>query len=130
MGVNPRELHGLSAQYGGILFMLYQTTVAGTASYRIPDVNGLVHVTPLIVIGFGGIMTGNGGVGDTIQLQDSGGNAISEAIDVSALLTGDIFACSTITMQNAILAKNEGLLVVTASGATALCFANCLRYTP
>jgi hypothetical protein len=126
-GIYPKQLGPIGTQYGGVPFVMYQMTVAGTATYNIPDNHGLVGITPALVIGFGGVMTGVGGAGDTVQLQDQSGNAISEAIDVSALTTGDTFSCATLTVANAALNKDEGIRVVTASGATALCFIQLVR---
>lgn len=123
-GIAAKQLGVHTSTYGAVPYHAIQATVAGTSSYTVfaPGVPQQGRVTR-----FTGVMTGNGAAGDTVQLQDQDGNAITEAIDVSALSTNDHFASATLVETYRKLKKGDSLLVVTASGA--LCEV-CIEITP
>jgi hypothetical protein len=64
-----------------------------------------------------GVMTGVGQVGDTVQLKDGDGNAITEAVDLSALSDKDAFDFSSFDDAYWDIDKGGNIEVETASDA-------------
>jgi hypothetical protein len=80
----------------------------------------------LRVIDWWVVMTGAGAVGDTVQLTDQAGNAISSAVDVSAAGDNDIVSGGEVADAYADITKWTGdILVVTASDALCRVYVMC-----
>lgn len=115
-GIIPRNVGGITTSLGAVPFLFQKQTVAGTSTYQIFPGGAPFSCQ---VVGFFGTMSGAGGAGDTIQLQDKSGNAITDAIDVSALTTKDVFDCATLDSTYWTITKGDNLKIVTASDALA-----------
>jgi hypothetical protein len=106
----------------------------GHVAYEIPvDVSAAgtvkIHKGPserrLRVKGVHGVMTAAGGT--SVQVQDLAGNAISDAIDVSALADKAVFSASTIddTYWDIDPHAGEGLQVVVVGAVSARVYVQC-----
>ncbi len=120
-GVNGRALNSYStdvssSQYndGVPTSKVFIQTVSGTSTYV------FTPSRPVRVIGVRGVMSGAGGAGDTITVQNSAGTAISAVIDVSAMADKEVFVSASIDDAVSSIARDAGgFKVVTASGAVA-----------
>lgn len=114
-GIEGTSLAYHSDKLGAVPYIRKVTCVAGTSSYSI---NPEGFSRSARVIGMWGIMTGNGAAADTVQLTDGADNAITEAIDLSALSANDLFSAATVNATNRTITVNQYLKVATASDAT------------
>jgi len=113
------------AEMGLVPFVIGTTTSAGTSSYSMHD--GHAPFT-YVVTGLLGYMRAAGGAGDTVQLTDLAGNAITEAINLAALADNAFFQAQTINDANWVIENYaDDLLVVTASGAVCVVIIDCIR---
>lgn len=127
-GLDPRQLGYYRGPWGGICFALAEVTVAGTSTYQLfPD--GCPY-TQVRVLGMYGIMSGAGAAADTVQLQDHNSNAITEAVDVSALSANDKWDASVIDRTYYDVEKGENLKIVTASGALSEVWVELVHINP
>lgn len=127
-GIGPDQLRWHGDQVGGVPFKRGQTTVAGTTTYDLwPDGCPYAYVR---VLGMSGVMTGAGGAGDTVQLQDGSGNAITEAVPVNALSDKDKWDASVIDDAYHTIKKGEKLKIVTASDALSEVYVELLHINP
>ena len=115
-GIFPLQLGPHGGVYGGLAFWLGKRTVAGTATYQLFP-NGNPFPRSVRVMGMMGIMTGAGAAADTVQLQDKDSNAITEAVDVSALSDQDKWDCSVVNDAYYEIKPGDNLKIATASGA-------------
>lgn len=123
-GISGPHLAPVRDYYGGVSYMLSAQTSAGTSTYQLFPGGAPFAVK---VIRVRGIMTGAGAASDTVQVQDGSSNAISNAIDVSALSEDDTFEEATIDTTYYTIQKGSNLKIVTASDALALVFVEVIR---
>lgn len=117
-GISGRQLNSYSsdtssAQYnnGIVKGSLFVQTTSGVSSYKwFPE-----H--PIRVTHMSGVMSGAGAASDTFQLKDGAANAISDAVDVSALGDKSVWNAATIDDAYSTIDLGESLELVTASGA-------------
>ena len=128
-GIDPRQLGFHRQAWGGVPFAIGKVTVAGTSSYNLWPDTGCPY-TQVRVVGVYGIMTGAGAASDTVQLQDNGSNAITEAVDVSALSANDKWDASVISRTYYDVEKGENLNIVTASGALSEVWVELIHIDP
>jgi hypothetical protein len=112
-------------QAGIVPFILSYFTTAGTASYSM--FNGHAPFQ-FVVVGVQGVMTGAGGAGDTVVLNDISGNHITEVMNLAGLADNATFVAATIDNAYSMVNSWTGdLVVATASGATCMLSAICMR---
>lgn len=123
VGINTRQLGPHSAYFGAPVFVLEQATVAATATYKVFDKNAPSRFR---IINVWGIMTGEGGVSDTVKITD-GTNNITNDANVSALADTDVFDFAKIDDLYYQINKGGSLYVVTASGALCNVYIMCMK---
>lgn len=126
IGIEPFQLGDHRENWGAVPFKISVTTNATDSTYQLLG-GGSGFNGRLRVIGFSGIMTAAGGAGDTVQLKDKDGTAISEAVDVSALSAGDKWDASVIDSTYYNVDNGDKLQVVTASAALCVAWAELMR---
>ena len=127
-GIDPGQLGWHKLALGGIPFSLAKVCVAATSSYELfPDGSPYTQVR---VLGMRGIMSGAGAAADMVQLQDKDGNAITEAVDVSALSANDKWDASVISRTYYDILKGDKLKIVTASGALSEVWVELMHINP
>lgn len=125
-GIDPYQLGDHLEVYGGVSFKKEIVTIAGTSTYQVFKGGSPFNGT-LRVLGMSGIMTGAGAASDTVQLQDKNSNAITEAIDVSALSDTDKWDASQVNDAYYDVKPGDNLKVVTASDATCRVYVELMR---
>ena len=114
-GIGSINLDSHVGVEGVVPFKVAYTTIAGTSTYQVfPNGSPFGKVR---VIGMSGIMSGAGAAADTVQLQDGSSNAITEAVDVSALSAGDKWDASQVSRTYYEIQKGDNLKIATVSGA-------------
>lgn len=117
-GITPEQLGQHRGALGGLAFRLMKSTNTTDSTYQLFP-NGSPYDC-VRVLGMTGIMTGAGGGGDTIQLQDGSSNAITEAVSVAALSDKDKWDASVVDDAYYTIYKGDNLKVVTTSAALSL----------
>ena len=114
------------ATNGLVPFMLGLSTAVGTATYRVHSGHAPFSY---IVLGVRGIMQAAGAAGDTVQVFGHGGSAITEVINLAALVDHATFAAQTLDLTGAgiIRSWSDDLVIVTASDAQCIVMVDCLR---
>jgi hypothetical protein len=125
-GVNTAEVTPYEPNLGGHNLVLGKTCTASVSSYSLHTGNAPFQYR---VVGLRGVMTGAGGAGNTVQLTDKAGNAITEAINVAGLAANAVFTAQTIDATYATIEKwVDDLLVVTTGGATCIVLVDIVKY--
>ena len=124
VGIEPFQLGDHREYWGGIPFKVEVATVAATSSYQVFAGGAPFKCR---VLGMSGVMSGAGAASDTVQLQDGSSNAITEAVDVSALSDKDKWDVATVDDTYYDIDAGENLKIVTASGALSLVYVELMR---
>lgn len=82
---------------------------------------------PLIPVAFGGTMQAAGTSGQTIQLQTSGGVALTEAVNVAALVQYATFQSQQLNFVTGAVNPGQNWQIVTTSAPAALCWLEVIR---
>jgi hypothetical protein len=132
-GIGPGDLSPASVE-GGFAPMIFTiATEASVTSKTLFGQGATASVTGhapdnLRVINWWVVMTGAGGGGDTVQLTDGSGNAISSAVDVSAAGDNDIVSGGEVYDAYSDIPKYSGdIRVVTASDALCRVYVMCQK---
>jgi hypothetical protein len=125
-GVNTAQVAPYEPNLGGHILVLGKSCSTAASSYSLHTGNAPFQY---VVIGMRGIMLSNGQAGDTVQLTDKAGNAITEAVNVAALAANAVFNATTIDATFATIEKwDDDLIIVTASGTTCIVLVDIVKY--
>lgn len=119
-GLNGWSLGAANAPHGALVQVFSAVSEAGTSSYTL--CSKTYH--KMRVISVWGYMTGAGDSSDTVQIT-TGGNAITDAVDVSAKGDKDYFTVGEIDDTYNEIAKGEDISMTTASDALCRMFVMC-----
>ena len=122
LGVAVRQRLSSTTAIAGVPFVLVQPAIAGTATYRLYDANAPKRFR---VIRVWGVMTGAGGAGDTVVVND-GANNITNVVSVAALADQDVWDAVQIDDAQHTVDKGGSLRVVTASDALSIVYIECI----
>lgn len=111
--IGGNQLGLLDSTFGAPSSVFHVSTVVGTSAYT--AVAGLTR--PVKIVRVWGIMTGAGGVGDTVVV-NNGSTAVTEVIDLSTAANKEVFGAGSIDTAQWAVSKGGSITVTSASDAT------------